>query len=851
MIQCLQTQNPSQRAHPPSALKVIVASMALGALPAIAFGQSSGPVEEQSERYRSSALEEVIVYARRREENSQIVPIALDVLDSKVFFQRGLYQLADVTAQSASVYLEQGSVPQDINLSVRGLTPTRGRPNMAVLLDGIDITTEAMITSGGTLLIDPALFDIEQIEIVKGPQHALYGRSAFAGAISYKTRLPGEEFGATVEVDGGSNGQQMLRGRVSGPIAGTSLRAGLSAATWSHDGFYSSPVTGGRLGDRQGTSMAGTFVWEPSDSWSFIGRLSYEDSEFGIDAQGHPAPTAVFDMPASALGTVVDSSVTTILGVRGTAPKASDLTISNSDNPRTGNEYPGTDQQVLRATFTAMHDIDQLWGLGAAEFISLTHLASTESFQYQDFNAFGRADDYPAFGEIWIDNETELFSQEFRLQSAGSDPLIWTVGAQYWEEQRDVLNGGVTCLTYAPPFIPAAVAPTCGSFVADVGTTLPRNPDLWTRDTEHMSVFAMLGWRFNERWEATIEARYVREDLEVTGPDLDNSIIDPLGIFGGGSVLFPTPAGQVVATEDDSFLAPKATLQFFPNETTMAYFSIADGVKPAGITTVNGGGGTFQPEQGRFDREEVIVYELGAKADFARQRLRLNGALFFQDFKDKQVTSQVPDDNGFLVARVLNADAEVYGAEIDVVWQPTEKLTLQGGYTFLKSEFTDFTQLTSSAGAIAYTGGCEVVTTAAGQNTCRVSFTGNELERVPRNSFVGIASYRSELTASADWFIELQSSFRDERYSNQGNLLKFDSYWLSELRLGVSDKRWEVIAYVDNLFDDDTIRDGFNTGGYIRDFSLAGATFVLPDSAQFYLPPQRAFGIRAAYRFGK
>lgn len=796
------------------------------------------------------AIEEVIVYARRREESSQTVPVALDVLDSEVFFQRGLYQLSDVTDQSASVYLEQGSVPQDMNLNIRGLTPTRGRPNMAVLLDGIDITTEAMITSGGTLLIDPMLFDIEQIEIVKGPQHALYGRSAFAGAISYKTRAPGDEFSAAIETDIGNFGQQMIRGRASGPVSDT-LRAGISAATWGHDGFYKSPITGRRLGERSGNSGALTLAWDPTDQWSVTARVSYEDSEFGIQAQGHPAPAAVFEMPTSALGPVVNPAVTTILGVRGTPPSAGNLQISNSDDPRTGRDYPGSNQEVLRGTLNATREIDNLFGLGPAQFISLTHLASSDSFQFQDFNAFGRADDLPAFGEIWIDNDTRLFSQEFRLQSTGNGPLTWTVGAEYWEENRDVLNGGITCLSYAPPFIPAEVAPSCGPFVANVGTTLPRNADLWTRDIEHWAVFGLLGYEINDNWEVTVEARYVNEDLDVSGPDADNSIIDPLGIFGGGSVLGPAPTGQVTADQSDSFIAPKATLQYNHSDDVMAYLSIAEGIKPAGISTVNGGGGTFQPEQGRFDREQVIVYELGAKSDLFDRRLRLNGALFFQDFTDKQVTSQVPDDNGFLVARVLNADAEVYGAELDVTWLATEKLSLQLGYTFLESEFTDFTQLTSSAGAIAYTGGCEVVTTAAGQSTCRVSFTGNELERVPRHSFVGIASYQDQLTAGINWFAELQTTFRDERYSNQGNLLQFDSYWLADLRIGLASGNWEVIAYVDNLLDDDTIRDGFNTGGYINDFSLAGATFVLPDSAQFYLPPPRAFGVRASYSFGR
>ena len=799
----------------------------------------------------ASRIEEVLVFARRRQESSQDVPIALDVLDKEVFFQRGLYQLTDVVDQSASVYLEQGSVPQDLNLSIRGLTPTRGRPNMAILLDGIDITTESMITSGGSLLVDPALFDIEQIEIVKGPQHALYGRSAFAGAISYKTRLPGDEFAAAIETDIGDYGQQMLRGRVSGPVT-ENLSLGLSAATWSHDGFYDSDITGEDLGDRSGNSFAGTFVWTPGEMWSINGRLSYEDSEFGVQPQVHLAPNAVFEMPTSALGTVVDPTVTSVPGIRGTAPDADDLRISNSDNPRSqGNDYPGSEQEVLRATLNITRQFDDFLGLGPAQIISLTHMADSDSFQFQDFNAFGRADDFPAYGEIWIDNDTELFSQEIRIQSAGDGPFTWTVGAEYWEENRDVLNGGVTCLTFAPPFVTEDFAPTCGPFVADVGTTFPRNSDLWTRDIEHWAAFALVGWEINEQWEVTVEARYVDENLDVSGPDLDNSIIDPLNLFGGGAVLFPTPAGQVEASTADSYIAPKITVQYRPRDNVMTYLSVAEGVKPAGISTVNGGGGTFQPDQGRFDQEQVIVYELGWKSDLADQRLRLNGALFFQDFTDKQVTSQVPDDNGFLVNRIVNADAEVYGAELDVTWFATDKLRLQAGYTFLESEYTDFTQLTSSAGAIAYTGGCDLVTTPAGINTCSVDFTGNELERAPQHSFVGIAGYRSELTSSTDWFVELQTSFRDERYSNQSNLLKFDSYWLTDLRVGVAGSNWEVIAYADNLFDDDTIRDGFNTGGYIRDFFIAGPTFVLPDSAQFYLPPPRMVGVRASYRFGQ
>lgn len=798
----------------------------------------------------AAELTDVVVYARKRNERSQRVPIALDVLNASAIFERGIYDLDDVTRQSASIFLEQGSVPQDLKLSIRGLTPTRGRPNMAVLLDGVDITTEAMITSGGSLLIDPMLLDIEQVEIIKGPQNALYGRSAFAGAINYKTRAPGNEFVGTLETDLGQYGQRMFRGRVSGPIIIDTLSAGLSVATWNHDGFYESPITGADLGGRSGSSVAGTLRWSPGRDWVVQARVSYEDSELGIQPQIHPAPMVSFAMPTSALGTVIDPGVTSINGIRGLPPQWSESQIGNSSNPRTpGRDYPGSTKEILRATLDITREFGRPEGLGPAKFVSLTHVASAESLQFQDFNNYGDASEIPAFGEIWIDNDTELFSQDFRLQSSADTRLTWTLGAEYWEEQRDVLNGGVTCLTYAPPFVPAEVAPPCGPIVAAVGTTLPRNPDLWTRDIEHWSAYGLLTWAFNDQWKASFEGRYVDEDLEAGGPDLDNSIVSPLPFLGGAS--FPASAGLVTATESDSYFTPKASLQYLPNDRMMGYFSVAQGVKPAGIGSVNGGGGTFFPEQLRFDQEKVVVYEIGTKMDFLDQRLRINSALFFQDFTDKQVTSQIVDENGFLQSRIRNADAEIYGAEVDLTWYPTDALRLQAAYTYLESEYTGFDQLTSSPGVIAYTGGCELITTAAGQSTCRVSFTGNDVERAPKNSFVGNARYSSEVIGDFSWFVDLQTTFRDERFANPGNLLKFDSYWLSDLRVGLNGGNWQVVAYVENLFDDDTIRDGFNTGGDLRNFSIQGATFVLPDSAQFYLPTPRTFGVRAAYYFGQ
>ncbi len=383
-------------------LKVLLPCMALSmavSLPGLAASTEEFTESAEEESSSSSAasaedsvaLDDVIVYARRRNEPSQTVPIALDVLDSAAINERGIYRLDDVTRQSSSVYLEKGSVPQDLKLTIRGITPTRGRPSMAILLDGVDITTEAMITSGGSLLIDPMLFDIEQVEIIKGPQHALYGRSAFAGAINYKTRAPGNEFTGALHADIGNYGQRMFRGRVSGPIVEDVLSAGLSFASWNHDGFYDSPITGAELGGRNGRSIAGTLRWRPDLYWDVKARVSYEDSEFGIEPLAHPEPTELFTLPGAALGPVIDPSVTSILGIRGAPPPLRELQISNSSNPRTpGQDYPGSTKEVLRATLDISRDFDQLGGLGPAKFVALTHVASSDSLQFQDFNDLRR-----------------------------------------------------------------------------------------------------------------------------------------------------------------------------------------------------------------------------------------------------------------------------------------------------------------------------------------------------------------------------------------------------------------------------------------------------------------------------
>jgi outer membrane receptor for ferrienterochelin and colicin len=144
--------------------------------------------------------------------------------------------------------LDEGFNKQDISLVLRGLSPTRGRQNVAVLQDDVDISSLAQGTAGGSFVINPRLLDMERIEVIKGPHAALFGRSAFNGAINYITKKPGDEFYGNAQIDVGTDNKYEGRAGFSGPWIEDKLAIGVNVAGWHFGGEYDSPVTGKGVG---------------------------------------------------------------------------------------------------------------------------------------------------------------------------------------------------------------------------------------------------------------------------------------------------------------------------------------------------------------------------------------------------------------------------------------------------------------------------------------------------------------------------------------------------------------------------------------------------------------------------
>ncbi|MBL8201576.1 MAG: TonB-dependent receptor [Chromatiales bacterium] len=903
----------------------------------------------------NAQVEEVIVTTRKREENLQEVPIAVTALGAEQIERQGITNLGDIAQLVPSVQFDTAFGPQDTRVTIRGLSNTRGRSNVAFLVDGIDVTTENVISAGSGLLANKRLLsDVERIEVVKGPQSALYGRAAFAGAISYVTKEPGDELEGVVRIDAADFGRLQLDGAVGGPVLPGLLGLRLSGVKWSEDGYYTNSVSGDDVGGGDGYGTALAAVLTPTDNVKIKARVEYSDEDYA------PTPTVpilgatVRTYPQNAvnagvgISTAFSGTATTLIDFGVYCPSgapvppdsppgiclprsfgsAAGRQVSHSENPFTGGDFPGSTIELMRTTLVAD------WDLGAVTLSSYTGYtdATLDQLYDQDYQARGRPDQI--ISEMITDThqETTQFSQELRATSSWDGPVQLTVGGLYWHEERDLddRNSITACLPITTDFL--------GNFVRDVagvcdGTAAlgglvsiaswqdyvrqDLTPDVpgflgpvWNTDTEHMSAYLSVDWAITDTVSVTLEDRYIYEKFEILRPNqascaalgftvLGGSFVAPLvseaanpgedvncesyenarikvnrGMDPNGpEILNPFDPGMLLdwalisGAETSRFHTPKVTLNWQATDDALVYFSWAKAQKPGGINQLEAGGSPTVIENERFASEKMTAWELGAKTTWsAAGYLQLNGAAFYQDYSDKQVTTQVLIDDK-LAPRVTNASsADIWGLEFDLVWQPDviDGLTLGASYTWLDPQYQDYlddtTVLPRAAAAgcsqVVYKGGLgddpsDLTDPANGAPTCRIDQSGKQLERTPENSFVGTVNLQRPFSGEdLSWFVGLSASYQDKRYLDVDNFTYFDDFWLLNLQLGLTGDKWELVGYIDNLLDDDTIRTGGSGPEFGQQVTELG--FVAGLGVQFVfapLPDPRVFGVRLSRRF--
>jgi iron complex outermembrane receptor protein len=710
------------------------------------------------------AVDEIIVKTRKTDENLQDVPLAITTVSAEVLRRTGTDGLEDITRFSPSFIFDLGAAQKSVKIAVRGLSPTRGRSNVAFLVDGIDVTTEAIGTNGAGLLTSQRLLgDVQQVEVIKGPQSALYGRSAFAGAINYVTKDAPDEFAASIGGEWAQYDAYSLNGSVGAPI--NDKLGWLASAYWfDEEGQYHNAISGSPLGGGEGAGASLTLNWAPTDKLDFKARFEYIDEEYDPLAKARLIPD-VRDTgvnPGTTLGEIVafyprtfgdvsllesqdrayidgliaagrtdldNASITTPLPLRRSENPRSYCVPTGMINPangqptfdcdlsRTPSDYEGTTQELFRFSLVANWDVDAIKGT----LSSLTGYVDSETHEEYDFevNARGRPDTLLGAHESVYDDTVEIFSQEFRYRSDFDGSLNFTLGAQYWTQERVQIEQGILGGYKCGPNFPAPPN-ACGSDfwqedffpLIESGANI-RDP--YTVEDDHKSIYAMLEWDINDSWTATLENRYTDETFEqnrvinlstpvfgtfalnpsnqdcaiLIGPEpicTTTEWIEATTRCGPGTTpecFMDTPLAQRLVSEVKSkFNTPKLTLEYKPNDNALYYVSIAKAVKPGGLDVLGGGGPPVQSDpsldlsteagfneavtqaldryvgEKEFDSEKMWAYEIGSKMTFEGDlgSMILNSAAFFQDYTDKQVSVRGLNENTGQTARqTINA----------------------------------------------------------------------------------------------------------------------------------------------------------------------------------------------------
>jgi iron complex outermembrane recepter protein len=871
--------------------------------------------EIESLRGENFSLEEVIVTARKKVENLQAVPIAIDAFSAEMLDEKAINTLEDVARYSSSLTFEQGVLPNDTRPVIRGVNINRGRPNVGILVDGIDISSETLTVAGGGAFANLSLLDLERIEVVKGPQSVIYGRSAFAGAVNYVTKRPVADQGlyGYTEAEYDEHGYLKLLGNVAFPIT-DHLAMGITAVTSDFDGYYENPNTGGDLGAVDQEGVAFSLNYEGSGDFTAYFRAEYADESYTPRAVASRSSVSQLSAPDDffLLGTISDfgknmaipggdrgrpesaqadcdvaKSFSHYVGIPpvcasmlvGNQGKASESDIDQSPNPQTGKDFNGTEVENLRLTL----ELD--WQIGDVQVLSLTGYTDNDTSVEEDFDLtnfdlesrgpgtakfdpfylfadpFGDPADFTplnnnpdaAMTQFGVNTnsdtsfEYDQISQEFRFLGVAGD-LEWMADILYWEENMDAVMNQMwwaretTDEDYWNSQLSRVSDPTCTlpgkvdtcMFFTGMQTEMTPNPIPMTRDTEHWSVAASLVYNFSDNLRGTLEGRYLEETIDYTGLPIDTFIHGFLNMPYFDPLTNSTvPQVQKESVEETEFV-PRVSVDWQVTEDVFTYASAGKGFKPGGIATTDGNGDI---STGHYKPEELWAYEIGVKTDLLGNRLRLNGAVFYNDYTNQQVPFFITNMLGVTNVSVTNAgESEILGMELEATYRPSANWTFFMGYTHVEAEYQDF-----NISDVGVPGTYDRVLSGNAEG----DFSGKAFTNTPEDVVVASIRYDGQFDGGVNYFTELFSNYQSKRYLDQGNLSWLPSTTLVDFSAGISSESWQVTAYVNNLTDEDDVQSGLGNVSY--GFMPVGQ--IPPFGANLSLPNPRTFGIRARYNF--
>lgn len=602
---------------------------------------------------QKSTTEEIIVTAQKRSQNLQDVPIAMSVVSGDAISPSAA-NIENLTSLVPTLTFNKGGTTLNSSLFLRGVGTINfsiaAEPSVAYVLDGV------VYARSGEAFGD--LYDLERIEVLRGPQGTLFGKNASAGVINVVSRKPGEEFGGKVELSAFEDQEYKGRIAVDLPISDT-LRTRLTAFTGSFDGYLKNAANGEKLNGYNRYGVRAVTVWEaaPNLDFTIIGDYRRSDDDCCIEVVG-TAPTAAPLAQAPGLAGVrfLGDETRTVSSDTPTKTKETSWGVSAQADYRFANGFTLTSLTAYRGwDNTELREGD--WTSRRAPYVG---------------GAFARVNDVGP-------QESSTFSQEVRLASPDDQQLTYVVGAYYYaaDADRTFRRNVLQCLSAAP----GTVADATGQVPCGAGANIIDTFSQATFGSEfrNTALFGNAEFALTDRLDLIGGLRFTQDEVSY----YHNRIPAPAGGLNGISNL---PSGFQGSTTNEN-VSGKAGVAFEVSDTINTYATYTRGYKgPAYNVFFN----QQLSQTNVIEDETADAYEVGVKSQWLDGRVVLNAALFTAEYKNFQANS--PDLlNGAPITRLTNAGTvSTSGLELDWIVRPTENFTITGGLAYTDAQIEEF-----------------------------------------------------------------------------------------------------------------------------------------------------------------
>lgn len=743
----------------------------------VAFGSGAAVAQQ-------ATLEEIVVTARKTEEKLQEIPLTVTAFTDNTIDAQDITDPYDLTRLAPGFNFQNNAGRRtNSRLLMRGLTTsTTGSAKASAFIDGVYVFGDFSFLDFGM---------VERIEIMPGPQSTQFGRSTFAGAFNFITRLPTEEVSARVQGAVGTLGTTEIHARVGGPLVGDKLLGQIGVYHNHVDGpkYWVNSPDGTSLGGQKSQSIYPTLVFNASDDLQVIARASYNHDD------DEPSTAYLIDLAERNFSFTRPDRVVSRYYV---GPLRAPFYGTKGGNPYFFNFIGQTDTGLRHDAWRS--NIELNWDFAGGHALKL-HGAHNQENEYSEQD--GDFTFFPGLSSF-AKGVRKDDSIEARVSSPQDESLRYAIGAFYLK--TDAILTGRTFLRNAVNSATGVSSPS--SVVLTTGSI---------STTKDKSVFGGLYYDLTDDLTLTAEARYQSENV------ISNNLIT-----------------RVIFRKKFNAFLPRFNVDYQITEDAMLYGVVSRGNQPGGFNTSPfiGQPGTSTTLADQFvDEEEIDNFELGIKSTWFDGSLLFNLAAFHMDWKKQQVSRNFFSPAGQLFSVTQNAGtSDINGAEFETQWVPAEGFDLRFTGAYYD---TSYGPEVCSVNLANLFGRSDL----PAPNNC-IFVGGNEFEAVSKLSYSLSFGYEWEITTDWMGFVRGEYSYQSRQYASEMNLAWTQPVNLVHGRIGFERGNTSVELWARNL----TNETAYTRNGRFGDVRAGGDTRVNQNIAVVPRLP-RQVGIRATVTY--